>query len=90
MLCLTFHRSQNSEKVIAQQSRFAASEADLLCRLINKRNGGQYIIDNPTVVDVFGRLRTHEAVVVASFGKKKVIMKRATPVKDPYLVFSGP
>src|ERR1700677_1068282 len=87
---ITFHRSQNPKKVISQKGRFAAGEANFLSRGINKWNRRQNVVGNPTVVNVLGGLRAHQAVVIASFGEKKVVMKGVAPVEDPDRVVFRP
>ncbi|MGZ5120876.1 MAG: hypothetical protein ACXWCK_32815, partial [Burkholderiales bacterium] len=65
---------------LAQQCRLASCESKRSGARVNQWNCLEDFINDPRIVLRFWRLRTHQAVVVASFSDQKIVVARIATI----------
>src|SRR6266851_6551472 len=87
---VTLGGPQDIEEILSQKCRLSARKANFCGGRIDERYRCQYFLDDPTIINVLGRLRAHEAIMVAALGEEEVVVRRAASVKHSYLVAVRP
>ncbi|MDT4839949.1 hypothetical protein FQZ97_737530 [compost metagenome] len=70
-------QAEDLEKAVAVQRRLTPGETDFWGVLGNERNQRLNLVEQPAVVGALGRLRAHQAVVVALLGHQQAVVRRA-------------
>src|SRR5690348_7095829 len=66
--------SNELDEALPKQRGFATREADFLCAAVDQRQGFKDLVDDPTILDRSGRLRTHQTIIVAALRQKEMIV----------------